>query len=79
MSTSRTPQLTVEKPALLFEGRYYVAPTGSPRAQYDVTADGQRFLMLASAPADADGGRVRIIVVHNWPEELKNRAASDAR
>ena len=43
VSTSRTPTLTVGKPTLLFEGGYYVSPTGSPRAQYDVTCRWQAF------------------------------------
>jgi serine/threonine-protein kinase len=72
VSTSTTPTLTVGKPTQLFQGQYYVAPTGSPRAQYDVTADGKRFLMLATAPsADIAGGRPRFVVVQNWVEELK--------
>jgi hypothetical protein len=54
VSTSTTPVLTVGKPTLLFEGSYYVSPTGSPRPQYDVTADGRRFLMIASARTEAD-------------------------
>jgi hypothetical protein len=38
---------------------------------YDVTADGQRFLMMRQA----DGGdcTVRINVVVNWLEELKEK------
>ncbi len=73
VSTTTTPTLTVGKPILLFEGSYYVSPTGSPRAQYDVTADGKRFLMLASAPAGAAGGRARFVVVQNWFTELQQR------
>ena len=79
VSTSTTPTLTVGKPSLLFQGSYFVAPSGSPRAQYDVTADGKRFLMLASAPADAGGARARFVVVQNWLEDLKRRAAAEPR
>jgi serine/threonine-protein kinase len=72
VATSTTPTLTVGKPTLLFQGQFYVAPTGSPRAQYDVTADGKRLLMLANGPTtDAAGGRPRFVVVQNWIEELK--------
>jgi eukaryotic-like serine/threonine-protein kinase len=72
VATNTMPTLTVGKPTLLFQGQYYVAPTGSPRAQYDVTADGKRFLMLANGPStDVAGGRPRFVVVQNWIEELK--------
>jgi hypothetical protein len=65
----------------VFEGSYYVSPTGSPRAQYDVTADGNRFLMLSSTPTatDAAGGRARFVVVQHWLEELKARAPDDTQ
>ena len=36
---------------------------------YDVTADGQRFVMVDPAPSE-------IHVVLNWFEELKRRAAA---
>jgi eukaryotic-like serine/threonine-protein kinase len=72
VSTRTTPTFTAGKPTLLFQGQYYVAPTGSPRAQYDVTADGKRFLMLAAvASTDIAGGRPRFVVVQNWLDELK--------
>jgi hypothetical protein len=38
---------------------------------YDVSRDGQRFLMLK--PAEQDGGVRQIVVVQNWLEELKRR------
>ena len=40
------PTLKVGTPAELFQGHYFVHTGGSPRPQYDVSADGQRFLML---------------------------------
>ena len=51
VSVATEPALRVGAPVQLFQGRYYIAPTGSPRPQYDVTADGKRFLMLASESA----------------------------
>jgi serine/threonine-protein kinase len=66
------PALKVGTPVQLFQGRHYIAPTGSPRPQYDVSSDGQRFLMLASTTGtDASLARPRIVVVQNWHEELK--------
>jgi len=40
---------------------------------YDVSRDGQRFLMLK--PADEDQGARQIVVVQSWFEELKRRMA----
>jgi len=58
------------KPRALFEGPYLQAFGGYVRPNYDVSRDGQRFLMLepverpAPPPAEID-------VVLNWSEELK--------
>ena len=41
-------------------------------SEYDVTPDGQRFLMLATGRgADGSSARGRIVVVKDWFEELK--------
>jgi eukaryotic-like serine/threonine-protein kinase len=56
-------------PARLLEGRYFTGG-GSVIRQYDVTADGQRFLMIKDRSANADSSP-QIIVVQNWLEELK--------
>jgi hypothetical protein len=66
-----SPSLTISAPEERFKGLYYVSPTGSPRPQYDVTADGQRFLMLVPTAMSDDGRRPRIVVTQNWIEELK--------
>ena len=57
------------KPRVLFEGRYN--PTGSNAANYDVSPDGQRFVMIQ--PVGSEGGVSQIHVVLNWFEELKRR------
>ena len=59
---------TAGAPQKLFEGPY--VPTGFSYPNYDVTADGQRFLMLAPV-ASQSGGATQINVVLNWTEELK--------
>ena len=40
------PTFSYEKPQLLFEGRYASARRGRLHANYDVSPDGQKFLML---------------------------------
>jgi Tol biopolymer transport system component len=57
-------------PRLLFESPYVPTPATFPN--YDVSSDGQRFLMLK--PVDQSGAAVtQINVVLNWFEELKQR------
>jgi serine/threonine-protein kinase len=58
------------KPQPLFEGNYASGLAGWVRANYDVSPDGQRFLMIKPV----DQGReplTQINVVLNWSEELK--------
>jgi serine/threonine protein kinase len=57
-------------PQPLFEGPYY---TGFVGRTYDVSADGQRFLMIRDAAQtdQASSPPPQIVVVQNWFEELK--------
>ena len=71
-----SPALKVGTPSLLFQSPYYLARTGSPRRQYDVTRDGQRFLMLSPSTA-AVADRPRIIVVQNWMDEVRRLIPSN--
>jgi serine/threonine protein kinase/Tol biopolymer transport system component len=58
------------KPRMLFEGPYLPTPSTIPN--YDVSPDGQRFLMLK--PVEQTGAApTQINVVLNWFEELKRR------
>jgi len=65
------PEFSAGKPEALFEGPWL--PTLATPPNYDVSRDGQRFLMLK--PADEDQGARQIVVVQNWFEELKRRMA----
>jgi Tol biopolymer transport system component len=62
------PSFAASKPHILFEGPYLPAPAMLPN--YDVSPDGQRFLMLKPAES-AQGVPTQINVVLNWSEELK--------
>jgi hypothetical protein len=53
---------------MLFEGRYELSPVQS--ANYDVSLDGQHFLMLKPTEQAA---KTQINVVLNWFEELKQK------
>jgi eukaryotic-like serine/threonine-protein kinase len=65
------PGFAAGKPRMLFEGPY--RPTGSTIQNYDVSPDGQRFLMLKSGEQNSSSAPTQIVVVQNWFEELKRR------
>jgi serine/threonine protein kinase len=64
VETTTRPSFSASNPKLLFEGRY---ATYQSLPDYDVTADGQRFLFLKAG----EEARSEISVVLNWVEELK--------
>jgi eukaryotic-like serine/threonine-protein kinase len=59
--------LEIGTPVKLFNRRLYFSG-GQSLIPYDVSSDGQRFLLLISAEAS---GSAEFIVVQNWAEELK--------
>jgi Tol biopolymer transport system component len=61
---------TVGRPTALFAGRYASNEDWSTPPSYDVTPDGERFLMLKFA---ADAERRRVNVVTNWFAELRQK------
>ena len=69
------PSFRLSKPKMLFEGRYE-GDGWLGYANYDVTPDGQRFLMIRKEEEPAP---TRIRVVPNWAEELKAKVPSGGR
>lgn len=74
VSVTTTPTFNAGAPRLLWEGDYSrgtgssCGMPGAVSSNYDVSADGERFLMIREdAPPDAS----RIVVVLNWAEEVK--------
>jgi serine/threonine-protein kinase len=65
-----TAGFSAGKPHELFKGNYAPSHGGYVRANYDVSPDGRRFLMLQPADAGATPPS-QITVVLNWSEELK--------
>jgi len=64
------PSFVAGKPRMLFQGQY--VPTNGTFPFYDVSPDGQRFLMLK--PSEQSGAApTQINVVLNWFEELKQK------
>ena len=64
------PSFAAGKPRMLFERRYEAAPF--PISNYDVSSDGQRFLMIKPAEQE-QAAPTQINVVLNWFEELKQK------
>jgi eukaryotic-like serine/threonine-protein kinase len=57
-------------PTLLVKEGYYTSPLDAGRT-FDISADGQRLLMIKDAGADATAVPASLIVVQHWVEELK--------
>ncbi len=81
---TRAPDLRASAPKKLFEGAYYEGTGascemgGPAAANYDVTPDGKRFLMVRDNSGTVIG--TRAVVVLNWAEEVraKERARKEA-
>ncbi len=60
------PTFTAGSPVVLFTGRY---TTIGAVVNYDISPDGQRFLMIKAAEEEEGPGQINIVL--NWFEELK--------
>ena len=75
VTVATKPAFRAGSPRVLWEGRYnhgqnsMCGPPGPGSSNYDVTADGQRFLMVKEGERDAPPTEIR--VVPNWAEEVK--------
>jgi serine/threonine-protein kinase len=75
VSVTTSPQFKASAPKQLWEGKYSqgtASSCGMPgvsSSNYDVSADGQRFLMVRDE--DASAFATRIVVVVNWVEQVK--------
>ena len=63
VAVNTAPTFSADKPRLLFEGPYVLS---SLAASYDVSLDGQRFLMIKQ---EGQGSEINVIL--NWFEELE--------
>ncbi len=70
VSVQTEPTFRAGRPEVLFEGSFVTTRLGGPIAYpyYDISPDGQRFLMIKSAEGSQSA---QINVVLNWFEELK--------
>ena len=67
------PTLKIAAPRLLFDGDFVQEDVSQGAQNYDVSVDGQRFLMIreAGSPNQADAPPPQILVVQHFDEELK--------
>jgi serine/threonine-protein kinase len=69
------PAFSAGKPKMLFEGPYVPTPRSFP--DYDVSPDGQRFLMLKASEQGQAPAQINVVL--NWFEELKRRVPSGTK
>jgi serine/threonine-protein kinase len=62
------PGFSTGTPRMLLEPGYLL---GGPGRAYDISPDGERFLMITADESRAAGAPPSIVVVRNWFEELK--------
>jgi hypothetical protein len=78
VSVATEPKLTLSKPRALWKGKYAEGTStmcggpGATSTNYDVTADGDRFLMIQEKTTDSLARQVHVVL--GWAEELKRLA-----
>jgi eukaryotic-like serine/threonine-protein kinase len=72
VTVQTAPTFSAGKAQVLFQGTYAARVFPQLGTRYDVSPDGQRFLMVKEVQAGAE--ITQIDVVQNWFEELKQRA-----
>ncbi len=71
VSVQMEPSVSLGKPRVLFEGSYVTSQFAFWKQYYDISPDGQRFVMVK------EEGTSQINVVLNWFEELKRLVPTD--
>ena len=71
LGVERVPAWSASTPAQIIKPGYVMSPGGSPGRNYDIAADGQRFLVVKQGGTDPNVAAPRLIVVQNWVEEIK--------
>jgi hypothetical protein len=69
VSVSETPQLKVSAPQVLFGGPFVFERS----ANYDITPDGKRFVMVQRTADDRATQLLRVVL--NWSADLEKRFA----
>ena len=64
------PSWAASTPTLLVKDGYRTSP-GNPGRTYDISPDGQRFLMIKLSAAGGTAAAASLVVVQHWGDELK--------
>ena len=78
VSVTTQPKLNLSKPRVLWEGNYMHGTSSScggagvTSTNYDVSADGERFVMIQDKTQDVVARQVNVVL--GWAEELKRAA-----
>jgi Tol biopolymer transport system component len=71
-SISTDPSFRPATPRVLFAlPAVYTGGIGRSTRQWDITADGERFIVINPGTGSADEGAGQVVLVLNWLEELK--------
>ena len=72
VGVERGPSWATTTPTKVVREGYYTVPGGNPGRTYDISTDGQRFLMLKEGGGTEETAALpQLIVVQHWTEELK--------
>ena len=72
VGVERAPSWAATTPTLLVKEGYFTIPGANPGRTYDISPDGQRFLMIKEGGGtDQTAAPPQLIVVQHWAEELK--------
>jgi Tol biopolymer transport system component len=70
VGVSRGPSWSATKPSMVVKEGYFTNPVWWGRS-YDISPDGQRFLMIKEGGAGGANAPASLVVVQHWFEELK--------
>ena len=71
VGVDRGPTWAAGAPAKLLNEGYFTVPGGNVGRTYDISPDGQRFLMIKAGGGSDQAATPQIVVVQHWLEELK--------
>jgi len=71
LDVATQPGFSPGKPRMLFEGQYFTSDWPLIGTAYDVSPDGQRFLMVKSTEQASSATQINVVL--NWFEELKQK------